>query len=192
MKRYLPKTIMVGLSFLIGVFLVMPVFQLMAQDSRAAQPDKPAAPVAPAEVDSRLAGMSDEQVRQAYSEKLKQDASGQHQAGRSDEEASWVFISTKFYGGAQAVAAVLTRVASFFTDEGTGSGRWGIAITKLTDGRGLPYLLATVAGLAVIIVLGIIFRWLFLRTTSAIQENLITAVRLGRLQFLGRVLARMA
>jgi small-conductance mechanosensitive channel len=192
MKRHLPKTFMIGLSLLLGVYLVMPIFQLMVQDTRAAQSDKPAAQMAPAEVDSRLAGMSDEQVRQAYSEKLKQDAAGREESGRgSHEESSWSDISGRFYGAAQAAAAVLKRVGSFFIDEGPGSGRWGIAITKLTDGQGLPYLLATVAGLAVIIALGLIFRWLFLRTTSAIQENLMNAVRLGKLQFLGRVLARM-
>jgi small-conductance mechanosensitive channel len=192
MKRHLPKTFMIGLSLLLGVYLVMPIFQLMVQDTRAAQSDKPAAQMAPAEVDSRLAGMSDEQVRQAYSEKLKQDAAGREESGRgSHEESSWSDISGRFYGAAQAAAAVLKRVGSFFIDEGPGSGRWGIAITKLTDGQGLPYLLATVAGLAVIIALGLIIRWLFLRTTSAIQENLMNAVRLGKLQFLGRVLARM-
>jgi small-conductance mechanosensitive channel len=184
---------MIGLSLLLGVYLVMPIFQLMVQDTRAAQSEKSAEQMAPAEVDSRLAGMSDEQVRQAYGEKLKQDAAGRHESGQvSEEEKSWSDISARFYGAAQAVAAVLKRVGSFFTGEGPDSGRWSIAITKMTDGKGLPYLLATMAGLAVIIALGLILRWLFLRTTSAIQENLINAVRLGKLQFLGRVLSRMA
>ncbi len=184
---------MIGLSFLLGVYLVMPIFQLMVPDTRAAQSEKPAAQMAPAAVDSRLAGMSDEQVRQAYGEKLKQDAAGRNESGQaSEDERSWSSISSRFYGAARAAAAVLKRVGSFFTGEGEDTGRWSIAITKLTDGKGLPYLLATVAGLAVIIALGLVFRWLFLRTTSAIQENLINAVRLGKLQFLGRVLARMA
>jgi small-conductance mechanosensitive channel len=42
-----------------------------------------------------------------------------------------------------------------------------------------------------IIALGLALRWLFRRTTLGLQENLINAVRLGKLQFLGRVLARM-
>jgi small-conductance mechanosensitive channel len=182
---------MVGLSLLLCVYLVMPIFQVMLQDTRAAQSDASAAQAAPGDVDSQLAGMSDEQVRQAYSEKLKQDAAGQRQTDQVDEERSWVVISTKFYGAARAAAAVLARAGSFFTDKGPGHARWSIAVTKLSDGRGLPYLLATVAGLAVIIALGLILRWLFLRTTSAIQENLMNAVRLGKLQFLGRVVARM-
>jgi small-conductance mechanosensitive channel len=184
---------MVGLSLLLCVYLVMPIFQLMVQDTRAAQSDQSPANLAPGEVDSRLAGMSDEQVRQAYSEKLKQDAADRSGSGQvSEEEKSWSDISARFYGAAQAAATVLKRVGSFFTDEGPETGRWSIAITKLTDGKGLPYLLATVAGLAVIIALGLIFRWLFLRTTSNIRENLINAVRLGKLQFLGRVFSRMA
>jgi hypothetical protein len=55
----------------------------------------------------------------------------------------------------------------------------------------VSYLLATLAGLGVIIALGLVFRWLFRRTVSDIQENLMNAVRLGKLQFLGRVLAHM-
>ena len=145
MKHHLPKTIMVGLSLLLCLYLVMPIFQVV-QDTRAEQSDATAAQVAPGDVDSQLAGMSDEQVRQAYSEKLKQDAAVQDQTGQSEDESSWVFITTKFYGAAQAVAAVLMRVGSFFTDEGPGHARWSIAVTKLSDGQGVPYLLATAAG----------------------------------------------
>lgn len=46
-------------------------------------------------------------------------------------------------------------------------------------------------GLIVIIALGLAVRWLFRRTTSDIQESILNAVRLGKLQFLGRVLSRM-
>jgi hypothetical protein len=97
MKRHLPKTMMIGLSFLLGVYLVMPIFQLTVPDTRAAQSEKSAAQMAPAEVDSRLAGMSDEQVRQAYGEKLKQDAAGGNESGQaSEEEKSWSSVLRVF------------------------------------------------------------------------------------------------
>jgi small-conductance mechanosensitive channel len=170
----------------------MPTFQLMAQDTKPAQFDQQSEPMSAGEVDNHLAGMSDVQVRQAYKEKLKQEAARRRESGQaSASDDSWGIVSARFYGAAQAVKSVFQRIGSFFTKEGSDTGRWSIAITKLTDGKGMPYLLATVAGLAVIIALGLIFRWLFLRTTSGIRENLMNAVRLGKLQFFGRVLARM-
>ena len=170
----------------------MPAFQSRAQDTKPAQPDQRVEPKSPEEVDTHLAGMSDEQVRQAYKEKLNQDTASQRESGQMPApENTWDVVSARFYGSAQAVAGVFQRLGSFFTEEGASTGRWSIALTKLTDGKGMPYLLATVAGLAAIIALGLISRWLFLRTTSDIQENLVNAVRLGKLQFLGRVLARM-
>jgi small-conductance mechanosensitive channel len=193
MERRYRRQLILGISFMLAIYLFMPTSPVPAQDPKTDQSNSPTQQPAPAEVDAHVAAMTDAQVRQAYAQKLNQESAGKNESGRvSHEESSWSDISSKFYGAAQTAAVVLKRVASFFTDESPGSGRWSIAITKLTDGQGLPYLLATVAGLAVIIALGLIFRWLFLRTTSAIQENLINAVRLGKLQFLGRVLARMA
>ena len=191
-RRYL-RQLFVGISLILAIHFLIPAFRVLAQDPTSGQFGSPAEQHAPEAVDAHVAGMTDDQVRQAYSERLKQDAAGQNESERvSHEYRSWTDISSRFYGAAQSAAVVLKRVGSFFTDEGQRSGRWSIAITKLTDGKGLSYLLATAAGLAVIIALGLFFRWLFLRTTTAIQENLINAVRLGKLQFLGRVLARMA
>ena len=191
MRQYLSRIILFSLCLTLSLFMLMPAFQSMAQDTKPVQPDQHE-PVSPEEVDNHLAGMSDEQVRQAYREKLKQDVANRHESGQvSAPDSTWDVVSARFYGAAQAVAQVFNRIGSFFTEDGPGTGRWSIAITKLTDGKGMPYLLATVAGLAAIIALGLIFRWVFLRATSKIRENLINAVRLGKLQFLGRVLARM-
>jgi hypothetical protein len=43
----------------------------------------------------------------------------------------------------------------------------------------------------VIIAIGLTTRWLFRRNTADIQENILNAVQLGKLQFLGRVLSRL-
>jgi hypothetical protein len=74
MKLYRSKLILFSLSLMLGIYLLMPTFQVLAQDNPAAQSDQTAEPYVSAEVDSYLAGMSDEQVRQAYAQKLKQDA----------------------------------------------------------------------------------------------------------------------
>ncbi|MCP4716860.1 MAG: mechanosensitive ion channel, partial [Deltaproteobacteria bacterium] len=192
MKGHLSKLILFSLSLTLSIYLLMPTFQVLAQDTRAAQPDRKAEPRSSADVDSYLAGMSDAQVRQAYAQKLKQDAekqSGSTQASEKGRPTSKVFNS--FYGSAKAAAAVLKRVGSILSGEDRGAVQGGGVVAKLSAGKGASYLFGTILGLVVIIALGLVLRWLFLRTTADIRQNLIHAVRLGKLQFFGRVLSRM-
>ena len=173
MKQRYQRQIIFVISLILTNNFFMPTFSVLAQDPKSVQPGSPAEQPAGEAVDAQVAGMTDEQIRRAYSEKLKQDAARKNESGSASyDESSWSDISSKFYGAAQAATVVLKRVGNFFTD---------YFARPLQD-----------RGLAAIIALGLFFRWLFLRTTSAIQENLINAVRLGKLQFLGRVLARMA
>jgi hypothetical protein len=62
---------------MLGIYLLLPAFQVLAQDTRAAQPEQAAELSSVAQVDSHLAGMSDAQIRQAYAQKLNQDAQKQ-------------------------------------------------------------------------------------------------------------------
>ena len=71
MKVYCSKRILLGLSLLLSIHLLMPPLQVLAQDNPSAQPDQTVEPTSPAEIESHLAGMSDEQIRQAYAQKLK-------------------------------------------------------------------------------------------------------------------------
>jgi small-conductance mechanosensitive channel len=135
--------------------------------------------------------MSDEQVRQAYAQKLKRDAEkqpGSTQTSQKGRPANKVVDS--FYGGARAAGAVLKRVGSIFSAEDRSAVQWSDAVAKLSGGKGAPYLFGTLAGLVAIIALGLVLRWLFLRNTAGIRKNLMKAVHLGKLQFLGRVLSR--
>jgi len=177
---------------MVGILLLLPAVQVAAQDTRAAQPDRTVELSSPAQIDSQLAGMSDAQIRQAYAQKLKQDAQEQSvssQASGKGRSANKVIDS--FYGAARTVAAVLKRVGGIFSAEDRSAVQWSDVVSKLSNGKGTPYLFGTLAGLAVIIALGLVLRWLFLRTTSDIRKNLIRAARLGKLQFLGRLLSRM-
>ncbi len=188
MKIYRSKLILLTLSLMLGLYLLMPAFQLLAQDNSSAQPDQKSEPKSSTEVDSHLAGMSDEQVRQAYAQKLKQDAEKQSastQTSQKGRPANKVVDS--FYGAARAAAAVLERLGG----EDRSAVQWGDVVAKLSAGKGIPYLFGTLAGLAVIIALGLVLRWLFLRNTAEIRKNLINAVRLGKLQFFGRLLSRI-
>jgi small-conductance mechanosensitive channel len=163
-----------------------------AQD---APPDSPKADIksmSAGEVDARVAGMSDEQVRQAYTQKLKQETTAQPGSDPARErEETWVAISGTFYKAAGSAAAILGHLRGIFTGERKDDGQWQAAVALLSDGKGALYLLLTLFGLAIIIAVGLMVRRLFRRSTTNIQENIMQAVRLGKLQFLGRVLSRL-
>jgi small-conductance mechanosensitive channel len=167
---------------MLGIYLLMPAFQVLAQDTRSAEPSTPA------EIDSHLAGMSDAQVRQAYAQKLIQDAEQRSTTTQASEDGRPINkVMDAFYGATKAVAVVFKRLGG----EDRSPVQWDDAVAKISAGKGAPYLFGTIAGLVVIIALGLVLRWLFLRTTADIRQNLINAVRLGRLQFFGRVLSCM-
>jgi hypothetical protein len=103
-----------GSLLVLATYLLMPASPALAQDpgndQSIQQPEQPI----PEEIDSHVADMSDEQVRQAFKEKLKQDAAGWHDSGQvSAEEGLWNVVSARFYEAAQAAAAVFKRVESF-------------------------------------------------------------------------------
>ena len=191
MKHYPLKIVLISLTLTLGLYLLMPAFQLMAQNARAAQPGQKSEPVSPEAIDNQLAGVSDEEVRQAYAQKLKQEAAKQSASNQKLEEgSSGNLILDSFYKAARSASAVLKRVGGIFSGEQVSDIQWSTAVDKLSGGKGVPYLLGTLAVLAVIIALGLIMRWLFLRNTADIRKNLMQAVHLGKLQFLGRVLSR--
>ena len=191
MHRQLPTSILFSLFIMLDICLLIAPGQLRAQDTTPESSAAPAQIMSAEELDSRLAGMSDEQVRQAYAQKLKQEAAGKtgstEAAGGSG---SWQGVGASFFGSAQKASAVLKRIGDILSGERRDAGQWSDAVAKMSGGKGTAYLLGTVGGLVAIIALGLVLRWLFLRTTADIQQNLINAVRLGKLQFLGRVLAR--
>ena len=192
MKRHHRKHFLFGIWLLLAAITFGPTHPATAQSPKADQHRLPSEPLAAEAVDVQVAGMTDEQVRQAYAQTLKQaaaekTASTQAVGGRS----GWQGVSASFFGAAQKASTVLKRLGGFLRGERRDSGQWSDAMAKLSGGKGALYMFATVVGLAVIIALGLALRWLFRRSTLELQENLINAVRLGKLQFLGRVLARM-
>jgi small-conductance mechanosensitive channel len=191
MKRFLLRPILIISVLTLGAYLLMPAFQLMAQETGSTQGGQPSEPMSAEEVDNRLAGMSDEEVRQAYSQKLKQEAAQQSAANQNLEDGSTGnLILDTFYKAARSASAGLKQAGGLLGGQRGADIQWSSAVATLSGERGLPYLLGTLAGLTVIIALGLILRWLFLRNTSDIRKNLIKAVHLGKLEFLGRVLSR--
>ena len=184
--------IALGISLMLAISIAIPLFPAMAQNTNTDTSNLPADPTAAEAVDTQVAGMTEAQVRQAYAQKLKEESGTQTgSAPVASGKGTWQDVSAQFYGAARAGAAILERVGNFFTGERKDSGQWQAAVGKLTGGKGGGYLFLTLVGLVAIIAVGLTMRWLFQRTTSEIRKNILDAVRLGKLQFLGRVLSRM-
>ena len=188
MKQHYCRQMLFCISLMLAIYLFMPTFLVFAQDPKTGQSNSQTDFQSPKEIDSHVAGMTDEQVRQAHVQKLKQDAEKLSASTQASEKGRSVNPDIdSFQGAAKAAEAVLKRLGG----EDRSAVQWGDVVAKLSGGKGGPYLFGTLAGLAAIIALGLVMRWLFLRTTADIRQNLINAVRLGKLQFFGRVLSRM-
>ena len=106
MKVYCSKRILLSLYLMMAIYLLLSPFQALAQDNPSAQPDQTVEPASSAEVDSHLAGMSDEQIRQAYAQKLKQEAQKRSASTSASEKRRPLGkIRDSFYGAAKAAAA---------------------------------------------------------------------------------------
>ena len=188
MKQHYCRQMLFCISLMPAIYLFMPSFLVFAQDPKTGQSNSQTDFQSPEEIDSHVAGMTDAQVRQAHVQKLKQDAEKRSASTQASEKGRSVNPDIdSFQGAAKAAVAVLKR----FGGKDRSAVQWGDVVAKLSGGKGGPYLFGTLAGLAAIIALGLVMRWLFLRTTADIRQNLINAVRLGKLQFFGRVLSRM-
>jgi hypothetical protein len=172
MVRRYRRQIIFGFSLLLAIYLIIPADSVMAQSPKTDQTGKPADNLTPEEIDSHVAGMTDEQIRQAYAEILKQDASARTSAtAQASGKGTWQDISAHFYSAARSAKAVLKRVGNFISGETKSEGQWQDAIVKLTGGNGGGHLVVTLIGLIVIIAIGLAVRWLFRRGTADIQER---------------------
>ena len=194
MKHHCGKKGYFLISLVLSIFLLVPIVQATAKDAKKIESALQAEPTVAENIDSHIAGMSDVQVRKAYAQKLKQEASVQSASARASKSTrSMSEVSASFYGAARGASAVLTRVGSIFFGSETKSDAVQLSdtVAKLSDGKGALHLLLILAGVAATIAMGLLLRMLFLRSTSDLRENMLHAARLGRLHFGGQVLSRM-
>jgi small-conductance mechanosensitive channel len=148
--------------------------------------------LSPQEVDAYLAGLSDRQARQLLSEQLKQNAAANQAAGGSglfaaeDDPADQLFHKLNL-----SASIVLDQIGSFFSSKKGSSLKWQTILNRLSGGRGVGYILLTLALGSGIIACGIIVERLVRRLTANLQEQILTSVTLGRLQRVGRFLSRI-
>ena len=192
MSRHQTKIATICFAVLLGLSLLIPAGQVDAQQSATQTSSGSAKPMTADEVDARVAEMSDEQLRQAYAQTLKQEAAKPEiqdpsAAGRGTMQ----IVAAKFYEAARVGGSLLKRISNIFSGESQNTLQWHDAVNRLSEGKGGLYLFWAVLGLAAIVAIGLAVRSLFRRATANIQESLMDAVRLGKLQFLGRVLSRV-
>ena len=74
MEQPYRRQIIFGISLMLAVYIFMSTIPVLAQNPQTDQSSLPAEPSAAETVDVNVAGMTDEQVRQAYTQKLKQES----------------------------------------------------------------------------------------------------------------------
>ena len=188
------RTVLVWLLLLMVMVVAHPTAQAstaavtqMTKTSSAGDNPETQVPadLSPEEVDAQLATMDDVQVRQQLAQKLKQDA-----AAKTLPTAQSTPMDL-FYRFADKAAAVFKKIGSVLSGAHERSDQWDAAIKKLTGDRGASHLVGILFATALIIAAGLFFKWLFVRATRDVREQLLQTMHLGRLEFFGRVLSRM-
>ncbi|MDB4442144.1 mechanosensitive ion channel [bacterium] len=145
----------------------------------------------PEKVDAYMAGMSDEQARQALADKLKQEAATDSSPGDTgDIERGDDSAGHRFHDLTLGASLVLDQIASFFSNEQEGAVKWDAVVNRLSGSQGIGHLLLTVVIGLGIIVCGIVIERLVRRLTGNFREQILTSVTLGRLQQFGRFISR--
>jgi moderate conductance mechanosensitive channel len=155
------------------------------------QPPTPAG-LTPEQVDSQLATMSDEQVRRALAEKLKQEAAASSHApeGRVGVGRE-VSFGPHFFQAEQALSSLFKRLSGILSGAETEAGNWRAVWFRLTGGKGVRQFLLTLTFLVGIVFGGLATEKLVLRATTGIRDALLKANHLGKLEKAGLVLSRL-
>jgi len=153
----------------------------------------PSQPQTPEQVDAFMAALTDEQARKELTQVLKRQAAAKAVQGEGGlvikgRDAGLGHI---FYRLADNASALMKKLSGTLTEAEDESDRIGDAWRKLTGGKGIGRFFLTLLALLAILATGLLQRWLLFRSTRDLRERLFTSVRLGRLEFFGRVLSRL-
>ena len=179
------------IAFKVIVLAILLVFMAathsIAKDASTgnAKESQPQQNTSPEGIDAQLATMDDEQVRQELAQKLKEEA-----AAKAPPTARSQPLDI-FYRFADSAAAVFNKISSVFYGAHDRPEQWDEAIEKLSDSKGAGHLAGNLLVTALIIAVGLILKWLFVRSTQTVRNQLLQTMHLGRLEFFGRVLSRM-
>jgi small-conductance mechanosensitive channel len=159
-----------------------------AKKPAAAAAAEPAAPQTAEQVDAYMGSLTDEQARKALSRTLKQQLAGKGQAGEV-ERGMEVGLGLRFSRLADSVSVLRHKFgATVATAEGD-ADHLDAAWERLTGGDGLRRFALTLLWLAGILGAGFAARAGFFRAARGLTSWMATTTALGRLDFLGRVVA---
>jgi moderate conductance mechanosensitive channel len=163
----------------------------MLKNEKGAQTQIPQG-LSPEEVDTYLAGLSDEQARQVLSLKLKEAAAKNTASaaagGSADGEEA---AATLFYDVALGASLVMDQIGSFFSDDKSKSLKWDRILNRLSGGKGIGRLMLTVLLGVIVLACGFMVQWQVVRLSGNLRQQILSSVALGKLQRLGRFISRL-
>lgn len=141
------------------------------------------------QVDPYLATLTDEQARKVLGKVLKQAAA--EKAGQEETGGSWLMIAPAFFAAAQKVSEAGERLRNYLSSTSSETPRAEEFFDILSEKKGWGGLFGRLAVVAAIVGCGLGLRWLFVKKTASVRDQLLGAVRLGKAEFLSRVIARL-
>ena len=169
----------------------MPKAKPPKAEHKAEEVAVPAPPQSPEQVDTYMGSLTDEKARQVLAQVLKRQTAVK---AASDEEGKGIRGSHSGLGPiflrlADNATALVKKLSGTFTTDEAEANHLGDAWRKLTGGKGIGRFLLMLLALLAIVAAGLLQRWLFFRATRELHERLLTTVRLGRLEFFGRIVS---
>jgi small-conductance mechanosensitive channel len=146
----------------------------------------------PEQVDAFMAGLSDEQARRLFAEKMKQEAQARSSADAAgDRAAGKSGIGALFAGAEESTTALFKRLGGVFSGAEAAPSGWPEAWERLTGGRGFGQFAANLAVMLLIVIGGYAAERFLLRMIAGVHDYLMKTVPLGRLQKLGFIVSRI-
>jgi moderate conductance mechanosensitive channel len=159
-----------------------------AKKPAAAATAEPALPQSAEQVDAYMGSLTDEQARQALSRTLKQRLAGKGQAGEV-ERGMEVGLGLRFSRLADSASVLKRKLGATVATADTDADNLDAAWERLTGGGGLRRFALTLLWLAGILSAGFAAQKPFFWAARDLTNRMATTAALGRLEFLGRVVA---
>lgn len=194
LRKY-TRSILVALSaclLILGASPVRAQASLKVKKEQKQEQTEPPRLMSPEQVDGYLAGLDDDQVRKAFSTKLKKEAETYSQRLNrvSPLEQDPPAVSS-FFAAQQAIYMLFDRLRSIISGAEAESRIPVEAWVKLAGGSGTGDVPVVLALLALIILSGLGLERLFLRCTEGFRSRLLTVAPQGRFEMPGLILSRL-
>ncbi len=151
-------------------------------------PDNPT----PEQVDSFMAGLSDEQARKLLLERMRQEAESRaYPAEAGTQHPTDSGIGALFSSAEDATDALFKRLGAVFSGAETTPSGWPEAWATLTGGRGFGQFAANLAIMLLIVLGGLAAERFLLRMIAGMHDYLMKTVPLGRLQKFAFIISRI-